>query len=101
MYAIIDGADNELTALLPPKFELEYKWKATRPDDLPLGVRTMFILVSIIFIGLYAVIYVVYDRDAPKGRKPVVVDSKKQYATTTSSSSNSGIYVNKRRGSKD
>lgn len=82
--------------MIPPKFELEYKWKATRPDDLPLGVRTMFILVFIIFIGLYSVIYVVYDRDTIKGRKPQVVDSK----FTNSGVGGSGIYINKRRGSK-
>lgn len=83
-----------MTELLPPVFEVEYKWKATRPDDYPLGIRTMFLLTIIVLVGLVSVVVVVYDRDSVRGAKKPSTGVKESFTPS------SGIHVRKRTHSK-
>mmetsp|Transcript_15453 Transcript_15453/g.23331 ORF Transcript_15453/g.23331 Transcript_15453/m.23331 type:complete len:244 (+) Transcript_15453:39-770(+) len=97
----------DLDSLYPPPFEMVYKWRAVREDDLPLGIKAMFLMAIVLFCGLVAVVYVTYDRDNadPRRRisKPSSYSSHRGGARSNSTDGSSpssggraGIHVKKR-----
>jgi hypothetical protein len=64
-----------------------------RQEDRPLGIKALFLLAIVLFLGVVSVVFVVYERDPikPPGAK----------RAPSSGSGGAGLYVSRRRGSKD
>jgi hypothetical protein len=59
----------QFNASYPSPYTIEYKWRGTKDENRPLGVKTLFLLAIVLLIGIISVVYTTYERDALQVRK--------------------------------